>query len=160
MRSLFFFCRRYDNCLSLIKSACKKADEDFDDPFIVLLCLHAAACSVNAYSFIFIFRTGSYGVSPSRHSACSPHRQFCGGCTKQQQQQQCPLHPLCRPVQFPSFTTPRRRVHMTFLRRYSAMQNLESQFTHSIAVPRCYHGTDTPVVPGFVPAGAMLPLPR
>jgi hypothetical protein len=26
---------RYDACLGLIKSACKKADEDFDDPYIV-----------------------------------------------------------------------------------------------------------------------------
>jgi hypothetical protein len=47
-----------------------------------------------------------------------------------------------------------------FFCRYSAMQALESQFTHPITVPRCYEGTGTPVVPGFVPAGAMLPLPR
>jgi hypothetical protein len=26
---------RYDACLNLIKSACKQADEDYDDPFIV-----------------------------------------------------------------------------------------------------------------------------
>jgi len=25
----------YDACLALVKSACKKADEDYDDPFIV-----------------------------------------------------------------------------------------------------------------------------
>ncbi len=41
MRSLrLFLCHRYENCLSLIKSACKKADDDFDDPFIVLLRPH------------------------------------------------------------------------------------------------------------------------
>jgi hypothetical protein len=40
------------------------------------------------------------------------------------------------------------------------MQRMEAQFTHLITVARCYEGTTTPVTPGFVPAGAMLPLPR
>jgi hypothetical protein len=44
--------------------------------------------------------------------------------------------------------------------RYTAMQRMEAQFTHLITVARCYEGTTTPVTPGFVPAGAMLPLPR
>ncbi len=40
------------------------------------------------------------------------------------------------------------------------MQKFETQFSQTISVARCYQDTTTPVVPGFIPAGAMLPLPR
>jgi hypothetical protein len=40
------------------------------------------------------------------------------------------------------------------------MQKFETQFSQTISVARCYQDTTTPAVPGFIPAGAMLPLPR
>ena len=48
---LFLFIR-YDACLGLIKSACKKADEDFDDPYIVRLATSTTLLFV-LYQFYF-----------------------------------------------------------------------------------------------------------
>ncbi len=144
---------RYDACLALIKSACKKADEDFDDPFIV-----RRAPFLRASIFFLIFPADSDCFSSSRQSAVCAHGKFSGGHSKQQQHRS--IDSLCRPVHLPPPDVTCCLVQRLFLCRYSAMQALESQYTHPIAVPRCYEGTSTPVVPGFVPAGAMLPLPR
>lgn len=144
---------RYDHCLSLIKSACKKADEDYDDPFIVLPC----AFPLKLY---FDFIAGSHRFSSPRSSAFCFDFKHC--CCHKRQQRFCAFYALCPPVLSPlsaRCVTPSFS-HPLGACRYTVMQNLEAQFTHAIAVARCYQDTTTPVVPGFVPAGAMLPLPR
>lgn len=46
---------RYDACLNLIKSACKKADEDYDDPFIVCFTHTFAQLDISSYFDFFDF---------------------------------------------------------------------------------------------------------
>ena len=152
---LFLFIR-YDACLGLIKSACKKADEDFDDPYIVRFAnLHRfIVCPISVLFPFGLFFTGPHGLSSSRQSSVCPHREF-RRCRKKQQQRS--LHLIRRPVRVSQQC---RRYQVTDVCRYTTMQKLETQFSQSLSVARCYQDMTTPVVPGFIPAGAMLPLPR
>ena len=106
---LFLFIR-YDACLGLIKSACKKADEDFDDPYIVRFAnLHRfIVCPISVLFPFGLFFTGPHGLSSSRQSSVCPHREF-RRCRKKQQQRS--LHLIRRPVRVSQQCRPSRVTH-------------------------------------------------
>jgi hypothetical protein len=60
---------RYEDCLSLIKSACKKADEDYDDPFIVLSAYFDLVVWLHFNSFQVLTVFHPHGLLPSALTA-------------------------------------------------------------------------------------------